>query len=188
MNEALEQLMMQKLLLQPGAHRLGGDHEDRHHGPRRGGGEDMIAREGTIPAVEAKMHNPIFNIRENLRRRYEEEAYASGMQREVIGKVTIIPRRGGAILPPDRQGQPARDRRPIRLRPYHQVPQVDRRGQAPRARASVGDARTHHHGRRQVRPAGAYLFGRRFGAARRRNGACDVADLRAAPSPTRFRS
>ena len=31
----------------------------------------MIAREGTIPAVEAKMHNPIFNIRENLRRRYE---------------------------------------------------------------------------------------------------------------------
>ena len=91
MNEALEQLMMQKLLynqaLIDSVEIMKTDIMARVEEEV----QDMIAREGTIPAVEAKMHNPIFNIRENLRRRYEEEAYASGMQREVIGKVTIIP-------------------------------------------------------------------------------------------------
>ena len=91
MNEALEQLLMQKLLynqaLIDSVEILKTDILARVEEEV----QDMIAQEGTIPAVEAKMHNAIFNIRENLRRQYEEEAYASNMQREVIGKVTIIP-------------------------------------------------------------------------------------------------
>ena len=51
----------------------------------------MIDEEGSIPKLEAKHHMPIFNLREILRQRYEEQAYASSMQAEVVNKVTIIP-------------------------------------------------------------------------------------------------
>jgi peptidyl-prolyl cis-trans isomerase SurA len=91
MNEALEQLMMQKLLynqaLIDSVEIMKAEILSRVEDEV----QEMIAQEGTIPAVEAKMHNAIFNIRENLRRRYEEESYATNMQREVISKVTIIP-------------------------------------------------------------------------------------------------
>lgn len=33
----------------------------------------------------------IFNIRENMRQRYEEQSYASSMQNEVVSKVAVIP-------------------------------------------------------------------------------------------------
>lgn len=105
MNEALEQLMMQKLLYNQALIDSVEIAKTDIMARVEEEVQDMIAREGTIPAVESKMHNPIFTIRENLRRRYEEAAYASAMQREVIGKVTIIPGRGRAFLPPDRQGQ-----------------------------------------------------------------------------------
>lgn len=91
MNEALEQLMMQKLLYNQALIDSVEIAKTDIMARVEEEVQDMIAREGTIPAVESKMHNPIFTIRENLRRRYEEEAYASAMQREVIGKVTIIP-------------------------------------------------------------------------------------------------
>ena len=71
MNEALEQLLMQKLLynqaLIDSVEILKTDILARVEEEV----QDMIAQEGTIPAVEAKMHNAIFNIRENLRRQYE---------------------------------------------------------------------------------------------------------------------
>lgn len=47
--------------------------------------------EGSIPALEAKHHMPIFNIREIMRQRYEEQAYAQSMQSEVMNKVSVIP-------------------------------------------------------------------------------------------------
>ena len=53
--------------------------------------QNMIEEEGSIPKLEAKHHMPIFNLREILRQRYEEQAYASSMQAEVVNKVTIIP-------------------------------------------------------------------------------------------------
>lgn len=53
--------------------------------------QNMIEMEGTIPRLEAKHHMQIFNIRENMRQRYEEQSYARSMQNEVVSKVTIIP-------------------------------------------------------------------------------------------------
>lgn len=91
MNEALEALMTQKLLYNQGqidsvavndldiASRV----EDQV--------QQMIEQEGSIPELEARHHLAIFNIREMMRQRYEEQAYASAMQNEVTGKVTVIP-------------------------------------------------------------------------------------------------
>lgn len=51
----------------------------------------MVEDAGSILELESKFHMPIFAIRENMRQRYEEQAYANAMQGEVINKVTIIP-------------------------------------------------------------------------------------------------
>ena len=53
--------------------------------------QQMIDMEGSIPVLEAKHHMPIFNIREIMRQRYEEQAYAQSMQSEVMNKVSVIP-------------------------------------------------------------------------------------------------
>ena len=53
--------------------------------------QNMINEEGSIPALEAKHHMAIFNIREMMRQRLEEQTYASAMQSEIVGKVTVIP-------------------------------------------------------------------------------------------------
>ena len=53
--------------------------------------QQMVDMEGSIPALEAKHHMPIFNIREIMRQRYEEQAYAQAMQSEVVSKVSVIP-------------------------------------------------------------------------------------------------
>ena len=91
MNEALEALMTQKLLYNQGqidsvavneleiASRV----EDQVHA--------MIEEEGSIPQLEAKFHMAIFNIRETMRQRYVEQAYAQAMRSEVTGKVAVIP-------------------------------------------------------------------------------------------------
>lgn len=90
-NEALEQLMLQKLLynqaqidsVEINSVDIMSRIEDYV--------EDMVVEEGSISALEAKHHMAIFNIREMLRQRYEEQAYASAMQSEIVGKVTVIP-------------------------------------------------------------------------------------------------
>ena len=91
MNEALEQLMMQKLLynqaLIDSVEIMKTDIMARVEEEV----QDMIAREGTIPAVEAKMHNPIFNIRENLRRRYKDSLPVIGDQ-YVYAHITKFPK------------------------------------------------------------------------------------------------
>lgn len=90
-NEALEALMTQKLLFNQGqidsVHINSGDIAGRVEEQI----QQMIATEGTIPQLEAKHHMAIFNIREILRQRYEEQAFAQSMQQEVVSKVTIIP-------------------------------------------------------------------------------------------------
>ena len=91
MNEALEALMTQKLLYNQGQI----DSVQVNDADIMSRVEDqvqqMIDMEGSIPALEAKHHMPIFNIREIMRQRYEEQAYAQSMQSEVMNKVTVIP-------------------------------------------------------------------------------------------------
>lgn len=91
MNEALEGLLTQKLLYNQAlidsvaidAGGIAGRVEDML--------QNMILTEGSIPELEAKHHMAVFNIREILRQRFEEESYASAMQDEVVRKVTIVP-------------------------------------------------------------------------------------------------
>lgn len=91
MNEALEALMTQKLLYNQGqidsvtinSADIASRVEEQL--------QAMIDMEGSIPDLEARQHMAVFNIREMLRQRYEEQAYAGSMQNEVVSKVTIIP-------------------------------------------------------------------------------------------------
>lgn len=91
MNEALEALMTQRLLynqaqidsVQINAGEISSRVESQI--------KQMITDEGAILQLEAKQHMPIFNIRENLRQRYEEQAYAGMMRNEVMGKVSVTP-------------------------------------------------------------------------------------------------
>ena len=91
MNEALEALMTQKLLynqaqidsVEINSNDILSQVEDQV--------QQMVDMEGSISKLEAKQHMAIFNIREILRQRYEEQAYASAMQREVVSKVPVIP-------------------------------------------------------------------------------------------------
>ena len=91
MNEALEGLMMQKLLF----HQAQIDSVEIDLSGIQGRVEEqlqlMIDQEGSIPALEAKYHMAIFNIREQLRQNYQEQSYAQAMQNQVTSKVTIVP-------------------------------------------------------------------------------------------------
>ena len=91
MNEALEALMTQKLLFNQAQI----DSVQINTGGIVSAVEEqlqnMIDMEGSIPQLEAKHHMAIFNIRENMRQRYEEQSYAQEMQRTVIDKVSVIP-------------------------------------------------------------------------------------------------
>ncbi|MFI3292840.1 MAG: peptidylprolyl isomerase [Rikenellaceae bacterium] len=51
----------------------------------------MVEAAGGIAAVEREQSMKLFNLRENLRVKYEEQAYASGMRYEIIGDVVIVP-------------------------------------------------------------------------------------------------
>lgn len=91
MNEALEALMTQKLLynqaLIDSVKISVGDiasHVEQQV-------QNMIESEGSIPQLEARQHMAIFNIRETMRQRYEEQAYANSMQSEIVSKVSVIP-------------------------------------------------------------------------------------------------
>lgn len=91
MNEALEALLTQKLLynqaLIDSVQINGADIAARVEEQI----QQMIEEEGSILMLEAKQHMAVFNIRENMRQRYEEQAYAGSMQNEVVSKVSVIP-------------------------------------------------------------------------------------------------
>ena len=91
MNEALEALMTQKLLYNPGQIDSVAINDGDIMSRVEEQVQQMVEMEGSIPALEAKHHMPIFNIREIMRQRYEEQAYAQSMQSEVVNKVTVIP-------------------------------------------------------------------------------------------------
>ena len=91
MNEALEGLMTQRLLYnqaQIDSIEINtADISSRVEAQVK----QMISDEGGMLQLEAKHHMPIFNIRENLRHRYEEQTYAAMMRNEVMSKVTVTP-------------------------------------------------------------------------------------------------
>lgn len=51
----------------------------------------MVEQTGSTAALEAMYHMPVFAIKDELRRQYEEQAYASEMSQNVMGKIRITP-------------------------------------------------------------------------------------------------
>ena len=91
MNEALEALLTQKLLYNQAQIDSVAINDGDIMSRVEEQVQQMVDMEGSIPALEAKHHMPIFNIREIMRQRYEEQAYAQSMQSEVVNKVSVIP-------------------------------------------------------------------------------------------------
>lgn len=91
MNEALETIMTQKLLYHQGQIDSVMVSESEILSRVEDQVQAMITEAGSISELEAIHHMPIFNIREMLHRRMEEQSYAQSMRAEVTGKVTIIP-------------------------------------------------------------------------------------------------
>lgn len=90
-NEALEQMLMQKLLYtqaQIDSLEVGVDEISRMVEERI---DQMIRSNGSATAVEAFFHKPMFDIREDMRIRIEEMRLAQRMQQEVRSKVKITP-------------------------------------------------------------------------------------------------
>ena len=90
-SEALEQLMMQKLLynqaLIDSVEVSTGDIVQRVEAQV----QSMTDEAGSDVELERKSHMPIYHIRELVRRQVEEQTYASAMQNDVIGKVKVVP-------------------------------------------------------------------------------------------------
>ena len=90
-SEALEQLMMQKLLynqaLIDSVEVSTGDIVQRVEAQV----QSMTDEAGSVVELERKSHMPIYHIRELVRRQVEEQTYASAMQNDVIGKVKVVP-------------------------------------------------------------------------------------------------
>ena len=89
--EALEALLEQKLLynqaLIDSVDMVGGDVNARVEAYVQA----LIEDAGGISEFERREHMPIFNYREMVRARFEEQAYAQSMKSEVVSKVTIVP-------------------------------------------------------------------------------------------------
>ncbi len=91
MDEALEALLEQKLLynqaLIDSVDMMGGDVHSRVEQYVN----TLVDEAGGIQEFERREHMPIFNYREMVRARFEEQAYAQSMKSNVISKVTIVP-------------------------------------------------------------------------------------------------
>ena len=91
MNEALEAMLTQKLLfnqaqidsVEINSMQIASQVESQV--------QNMISTEGSIKELETKFHMEIFNIREMMRIRYEEQSYATAMQQNIVNRVKIIP-------------------------------------------------------------------------------------------------
>ena len=91
MDEALENLMLQKLLYNQALL----DSVEISHGDVAQRVEQqvqsLIDREGSITALEKKSHMAIYHIRDLYRRQFEEQSYAQMMQQTVVSKTKIVP-------------------------------------------------------------------------------------------------
>lgn len=90
MNEALEALMKQKLLYSQAlidSVEMMGDVPSYVEQQIQA----MIAEAGSIAALEARQHMPIYAFRDILTQRITEQEYANSMQNTVINDVTVTP-------------------------------------------------------------------------------------------------
>lgn len=91
MHEALETLLQQKLLynqaLLDSVEINSGEVTKRVENYL----QSLIQECGGIQELEIREHMPIFNYREMLRTRYEEQAYAQALQQQIVSKVSIVP-------------------------------------------------------------------------------------------------
>ena len=91
MHEALETLLQQKLLYNQALL----DSVEINNGEVTKSVENylqsLIQECGGIQELEIREHMPIFNYREMLRTRYEEQAYAQALQQQIVSKVSIVP-------------------------------------------------------------------------------------------------
>ncbi len=91
MHEALETLLQQKLLYNQALL----DSVEINSGEVTKSVENylqsLIQECGGIQELEIREHMPIFNYREMLRTRYEEQAYAQALQQQIVSKVSIVP-------------------------------------------------------------------------------------------------
>ena len=90
-NEALEQLLMQKLLYNQAL--IGSVEISTADVVQRVEArvQQMTEEAGSVIELERQSHMPVYHIRELLRRQIEEQAYAGAMQQQVIGKVKVVP-------------------------------------------------------------------------------------------------
>ena len=90
-NEALENLLMQKLLynqaLIDSVKINTGDVLQRVETQV----QSMIDEAGSITELERRNHMAIYHLRELLRRRIEEQSYAAAMQQTIVSKVSVVP-------------------------------------------------------------------------------------------------
>lgn len=90
-NEALEQLLLQKLLFTQAQI----DSVEINSGDLEMMAEErvqeMAADAGGIMQLQALYHKPVFDIREDIRREMEEMRYAQAMHSQIVGKVKITP-------------------------------------------------------------------------------------------------
>lgn len=91
MNEALEAIMTQKLLYHQGQIDSVSVSEGDILSRVEEQVQSMISEAGSISALEAIHHMPIFNIREMLQQRAREQSFAQSMRYEVESKVSVIP-------------------------------------------------------------------------------------------------
>ncbi len=89
--EALEEIMMQKLLYSQALI----DSVEISSADIMMRVEQQISQmsdlAGGVKELESSQNMEVFNIREILRRRYEEQSYAQAMRSDVIGRVTVVP-------------------------------------------------------------------------------------------------
>lgn len=90
-NEALENLLMQKLLYnQALLDSVEINHSDVVQRVEQQV-QAMVAQAGSITALEEQAHMAIYHIRDLLRRQVEEQTYAQMMQQTVTSKTKIVP-------------------------------------------------------------------------------------------------
>lgn len=90
-NEALEKLLLQKLLYNQALIDSVKVNTGEIIQKVENQIQQMSEEAGGTVALERKMHMPVYNIRELLKRGIEEQHYAYMMQQEIIGKTRVVP-------------------------------------------------------------------------------------------------
>lgn len=91
MSESLESLLMQKLLYNQALIDSVEINLDGVVAQVDSRVDAMIAQAGSIAALEAEYHKPVFEIKADMRRMAEEAQYAQMMQATIMNKITITP-------------------------------------------------------------------------------------------------